>query len=107
MNKVKSIFIGILVVLSMTLGVAQASPVCKSLEEMAYNLQKARQVGMSISKAMQIADDLGANKQHITLIKGIVIRAYEVPRYSTESYQEKAAQEFSNEEAVRCYRSMV
>lgn len=117
MNKIKSIFTKVVLGITLSLslffvqGAAQASQVCNAISEMAYNLQKARQVGVSMSKSMQIAESLNTgkpgDKQAVSLIKQMIVRAYEIPRFNNEENQETAAQEFSNMETVRCYRSTV
>jgi hypothetical protein len=69
---------------------------CKQLGELAYILMQLRQKGGSISRSMEIADGN-------TLIESMVISAYELPRYSSLEYQQKAAEDFRNIYEAACY----
>lgn len=74
---------------------ASASDNCGPVAELAKTIMKARQSGMSVVKAMEIAkDDKG--------VQAIVRLAYMEPRYSSDLYRENAATDFETEVYLIC-----
>lgn len=72
-----------------------ASNNCGPVADLAKAVMKARQSGMSVVKAMEIAkDDKG--------VQAIVRLAYMEPRYSSELYRENAATDFETEVYLIC-----
>lgn len=86
--------IAAVLMMGMTFG-ASASNNCGPVADLAKTVMKARQSGMSIVKAMEIAgDDKG--------IQAIVRLAYMEPRYSSDLYRENAETEFETEVYLIC-----
>ena len=74
---------------------AQASDNCAPVAELAKSIMRARQSGVSVVKAMQIArEDKG--------VQAIVRLAYMEPRYSSDLYRENAATDFETEVYLIC-----
>lgn len=80
--------------------VLKAEPVsedpCVAMSEMAGAIMLNRQKGVAMTRMMQIADD-------DELVRGIVIMAYEEPRYETDRNQANAVLDFRNLIAHACY----
>lgn len=70
--------------------------ICKALSENAESLMKARQHGADMAMAMEIDSD--------PVFHSMVIKAYEVPRFSTGHMQTKAVEEFKNDVYLNCIR---
>lgn len=88
------VFIAAVLMMGMAFG-ASASNNCGPVASLANTIMKARQSGMSIVKAMEIAgDDKG--------VQAIVRLAYMEPRYSSDLYRENAATEFETEVYLIC-----
>jgi len=88
------VLIAAVLMMGMAFG-ASASNNCGPVADLAKTIMKARQSGMSIVKAMEIAgDDKG--------VQAIVRLAYMEPRYSSELYRESAATDFETEVYLIC-----
>ena len=72
--------------------------VCESMGELAYMVMELRQEGVPMSQTMQISDS--------ELVKAIIVEAYNYPRFNTQEYKEKAAEDFRNEVEVECYKTV-
>ena len=72
--------------------------VCESMGELAYMVMELRQEGVPMSHVMQISDS--------ELVKAIVVEAYDYPRFNSQEYKEKAADDFRNEVEVECYKTV-
>lgn len=114
MNKLKSFFVASVVAFGLSFGsVATAgnSVYCQSVSETAYTFQKARQSGVSMAKMIEIAeqanDGTPTGKVLAGALRAMVIRAYEVPRYSSEVFKQRAMEDFRDQEALRCLKGMV
>jgi hypothetical protein len=80
-----------------TLAEEKEQNVCESMGELAYMVMELRQEGVPMSQTMQISDS--------DLVKAIIVEAYDYPRFSTQEYKEKAADDFRNEVEVECYKT--
>lgn len=88
------VFIAAVLMMGMAFGTS-ASNNCGPVASLANTIMKARQSGMSIVKAMEIAgDDKG--------VQAIVRLAYMEPRYSSDLYRENAATDFETEIYLIC-----
>ena len=70
---------------------------CAQAGIMAGKLMQARQVGVPVSKVIEIFDD--------DAMTAIILAAYQVPRFSTDEYQQRAVADFRNEVEVMCYEA--
>lgn len=69
---------------------------CKMIGDLAEKTMEARQVGVPMSKMMEIAKD-------DRLLKSIIIDAYKKPRFSTDEFQRSATVDFRADWEVACY----
>lgn len=80
---------------AMTVTTANAQD-CKMIGDLAEKTMEARQVGVPMSKMMEIAKD-------DRLLKSIILDAYKKPRFSTEEFQRSATVDFRADWEVACY----
>ena len=114
MNKLKSFFVASVVAFGSSFGsVATAgnSVYCQAVSEIAYTIQKARQGGVSMAQLIEIAersnDGTPSGKVAVGTVRAMVIRAYEIPRYSSEVFKQRAMEDFRDQEALRCLKGVV
>lgn len=74
---------------------ATASDNCAPVAKLANTIMKARQSGMSVVQAMEIAKENEG-------VQAIVRLAYMEPRYSSDLYRENAATDFETEVYLIC-----
>lgn len=72
---------------------------CSILAGTAKAVMQGRQQGVPIQGLMQIAI-----KNDSSITKLMIQEAYELPRYSTKEYQQKAISDFSNQWYLDCYK---
>lgn len=114
MNKLKSFFVTSVVAFGLSFGsVATAgnSVYCQAVSETAYAIQKARQNGVSMAQLIEIAERANngtpSGKAAVETARAMVIRAYEIPRFSSEAFKQRAMEDFRDQEALRCLKGMV
>lgn len=73
-----------------------AAETCPVIGELAESIMEARQSGVSVSDMMAVAD---GNE----FFEGLVLTAFESPRYTTEEYRLREAQDFRNAVEAMCY----
>ena len=78
---------------------ANQKDICQTVGELAEGVMKARQIGVSMSKSMDLAKDTD-------WLREMVIAAYEQPAYQTELMQKKAISDFATDYLVICYKSI-
>ncbi|WP_113155911.1 hypothetical protein [Nitratireductor sp. OM-1] len=76
---------------------------CYAIGHLAKGLMKARQAGVPIGKTMEIARS-STDAAVTRLAEEMVIMAYDRPRYSTDSAQERAVSDFINDAQLMCYK---
>ncbi len=64
----------------------------------------ARQNGVPMYKMIEIIDDGNLAKSTLGLMGGIIEQAYETSRYNSESFKQKAIEDFKNEIFLSCYK---
>lgn len=69
---------------------------CPMVGKTARSIMHARQVGVSLTRMMEIVK--------IPLNRKIVLDAFKTPRYQLEHLQEQATEEFSSSWEAACYR---
>jgi len=90
----------------------RAGDSCDSLAKIAKSIMGARQAGGSMADMIRIAESTCSKDMTVDvcqaftkLQKGIVVAAFEVPRYETPENQQNAVTDFSNQEYLSCYKS--
>lgn len=73
---------------------------CKVLEQTAGLVMQARQDGMAMSDLLEAV-------QHNKLGQAVVIDAFKVSRYHTQSMKQRAVQDFKNLIFKTCYNEIV
>lgn len=72
--------------------------ICTDLSELAEKYMTLRQQGVPMSDVMETAGDS-------RIIQGIVIDAYDSPRYSTERTKTRQRQDFRNDVYLECIKA--
>jgi superfamily II DNA or RNA helicase len=80
---------------------------CKALSKTNALIMKARQNNMSMSEVMEIVGSEKYDKNFQKHIRGVIIRAYDSPRFTLESYQQQAIDDFENEAMLNCIRGAI
>ena len=76
---------------------AAEADACSQMGTMAAKIMEVRQIGVAVSKVIEIFDD--------DAMTAIILAAYQVPRFSTDEYQQRAIADFRNEVEVMCYEA--
>lgn len=74
--------------------------VCTGVSELAETLVSLRFAGVPMSETMRTMTEGTDN----SVIRQMVMGAYDIPDYSTEEYRERAKREFQNREFSKCMR---
>jgi len=72
---------------------------CITLGVLSTTVMDARQRGVSLGDIMTAA-------QGNDILQAITLAAYQVPRFTTEEYQQQAIADFGNEIMLACYEGM-
>ena len=97
--------------LSLTFLTAIASPplladedtkACAMYADMAKNIMEGRQGGISMAEMMEIAGKSDIIKD---ISEEMVIQAYEYPRYNTERYKRRTAEDFRDQWYLICIKA--
>lgn len=70
---------------------------CSSLEALSREIMTSRQVGVPLSKMLEITGTDALSKQ-------IVISAYSISAYRSKEYQERAVNNFANTYLLECIK---
>ncbi len=83
--------------------------ICDSMIKVAEGIMRNRQNGTPIASSLEVVnsikDGTPANEAVSTLTKQMVIQAYEMPSFSTESYKDDAIREFGAKQYLACMRA--
>jgi len=94
----KKLTIAIIAAIGMTAAIeATADNPCEELHELATSVMTARQNGAAMPELMRIAGDN-------PLVRAIVQDAYNAPRYSTNSVQQREIADFANTVYAQCIK---
>jgi hypothetical protein len=74
---------------------------CTAFHEIGTTIMTHRQNGVDLSKILKVAAE-ATDKKAGALIKALAVRAYQLPRYQSESYRQRAIQDFANDLTVEC-----
>lgn len=82
---------------------------CDSVIPVAEKVMRARQDGIAISNALDFAngikDGTPATEAVSRITKQMVIEAYSMPSFSTDSYKDDAVREFGAKQYLACMRA--
>ena len=84
---------------------AQAQVICEAVDRLAKSIMEARQSGAALSDMLKVLDGPN-NKTTGPFVRAVVMEAFEQPRYSTESMQQKTITEFANQQMLMCVKIM-
>lgn len=76
---------------------------CDVIVKLAKSIMERRQEGVSMADMMDITLKLDENTRKIT--KGIIIMAYDHPRYSTPEVIERTIRDFENDVYLECVKA--
>ena len=83
-------------------GSKDAAEKAEIISDIAKTIMSARQAGVPMSKLMKLNHNEKASYAEISdILDEITIDAYEVPRFSTEEYKQKAITDFQNKWYLR------
>jgi hypothetical protein len=93
--------------MTLALGAVLAGPAaaCEGFGQLAEELMIARQMGVPMSRVMEVAE-AGWGDEDVDLLRQMVVMAYEVPRYATDEYQRRAVADYRNEVELACYQAL-
>jgi len=77
---------------------------CKEFSLTAESIMSARQNGVPMYKMIEILDDGNLAKSTLGLMGVIIEQAYETSRYNSETFKQKAIEDFKNEIFLSCYK---
>lgn len=108
MNKkiIKSILVFIFTVFALfvvmsTVSAKSMHEQCVGIRGLAFNIMDARQAGLGVVKAMEIAES-AESKAAAEAVKKIVFDAYQRPTYSSAKYKRKSANDFGDRYYMIC-----
>lgn len=73
---------------------------CKQWSEVSGKIMEYRQQGQLMSDIMGMFEGVDLNGA----VQKIIVSAYELPRYSTDEYQERAIADFANDVFLGCVK---
>ncbi len=78
---------------------------CDGISNVAESIMKARQDGLSISKAMKIIQEEVPDQQTIAAYEKLTIAAYEKQRLSSNEYKTKSIEDFRDKAYLDCVKA--
>ena len=90
--------------IAFVLGLTLAGPVaaCEGLGQLAEELMVARQMGIPMSRVMEVAEAAWGDED-VALLHALVEQAYLIPRFETPEYQQRAIADYRNDVELACY----
>jgi hypothetical protein len=95
----KKFIVTILLTLVVTTSAFANELICEKIRQLSENIMKNRQQGVPINKMIDIAN---SEPKVASLMKAIVMDAYNQPKYQTAKYKQEAVVEFANRQYVTC-----
>ena len=92
----------VLYITAMPVQAADWRKACGNVGDLATDIMKSRQSGLSMAKMMEAVAQVGENP----LVDEMIISAYDSPRYSTERMQKRAVEEFRDKFYLDCVKIM-
>ena len=78
---------------------------CEALSETAGSIMSARQAGVPLAQMMNMLTEkepVGATEKDKRYVEGLVLQAYEQPRFNTEDDKNNSINDFQNTIYLRC-----
>ncbi|TPJ34275.1 hypothetical protein FJ432_30090 [Mesorhizobium sp. B2-6-5] len=76
---------------------------CAAIGGLARTVMTKRQSGADMSEMISAIETI-SQKDFIPMAKGIVIAAYDIPRWNGEELKQQSIADFSNDIQVKCYQ---
>jgi hypothetical protein len=73
--------------------------ICEGYSSLAETIMEGRQVGVSMAEMVKIVT---SNDSETGL--DLIMRAYKLPRFSSDEMQQRSAQDFGNDVFLDCYK---
>lgn len=84
---------------------SEGDDLCMALAGAAGTTMEARQEGIPASKLLALVKPYEDEDEGVgVLLRGIILQAYDSPRFNTEKYRQEAITEFQNETLVNCLK---
>jgi len=101
----KKLIIAIMIIIipTVTMAEEEKEDICKRMADFGKTVMMLRQKEFPLDKVMGTFADQPVKAQK--LMKHIVIRAYKVPYYTTDSYKKKAVKKFYNKLYLECLQA--
>lgn len=81
----------------------QADEVCTQLGGFAAAVMENRQIGVPLGESLAVLES--EHKGTMKLLRFVVIKAYEQPRWYTEQSVQRAVEDFNNEMTLACLQA--
>jgi hypothetical protein len=83
---------------------------CTEIELLANTIMTVRQAGVSMSKIMKSINTVELISENDILMNELgttlIVEAYEMSRFSSESYKKRAIEDFSNKAFLTCFKTL-
>lgn len=79
--------------------------VCNSLGALAKVVMENRQMGVPLSKMLEVPAKM-QEESLANITTAIILEAYDSPKFSGKQYQQEAAEEFSNKVVLECWKNL-
>lgn len=93
-------FVFFLLAFSNTTFAVEDNKGCKGVSKVAELIMINRQSGVAMSRQMAIAK--GEAK---SIIEGLIVEAYELPRYGTDVFKKRSIENFRDKYFLQCFKS--
>jgi len=93
----KKFILAITLVMASTAAFAQEQTPCENVQELAFTIMKVRQSGVPMVKMYKVAKGEKAVEQ-------MVIAAYDMPQFNTESIKQRTIQDFADNMFLQCVK---
>jgi hypothetical protein len=84
-----------------------AAKACTELGALAHQVMVNRQAGIALSKILSVIQKPEGDTSTYEMITQIIVGAYDIPRFSTRTYQIVAAEDYRNDIETACFRSLI
>ena len=84
-----------------------ATKACTELGALAHQVMVNRQAGIALSKILSVIQKPEGDTSAYEIITHIIVGAYDIPRFSTRTYQIVAAEDYRNEIETACFQQAI
>jgi len=71
--------------------------ICQGLGGTAATIMRTRQDDMALSQVMQVINDSDMNETYLSIVRALVLEAYDRPRFTVPENQAEAVEDFRND----------